>query len=186
MSSVRKFSALFLFVVLSIALISFPASMLAQPESAGNEAYMDIDCEATLSSAEGQETAKELGICGQGQELPGDPVTDNTVYGNCGWITLSATNDGDGKITIRYTFVSTLGQMDWIDYKIFWSNSNGNQYDYTGVATPFDTSWYDQDRYYTGAGDVFVSMYHSYVILSNGIVCQGLKPYATVHVTGPT
>lgn len=181
MRTSTMWKALVLAGVLAATGVAAPATPIAH---AANESGIHTTTGTTvgltinwrLSSPRGVAALRARGI-----------TPDNTVNGNCGSSTITASNNGGGEATFANSATSTQGNIatykltdSWLNH----TNNTNNTVSASGIVPSGNASFSRPLTTYTGAGIVSVVLSSLQVTLTNGNVCNGLQPSDSVTVTG--
>lgn len=155
--ALHRLAALVALIVLSLAVV--PSAAAASPDVlVGGSAPvtvsvpMYLDCSSVPATAQATSASRRFGTCGGA----GIATTTGTNTSNCGSLSLTVANAGNGFMQWRGRITSSLGPFMGASYGGTWSNlANGRQAVVTRSTFGFSSVWSDIFPANSGAGPVF-------------------------------
>jgi hypothetical protein len=155
--ALHRLAALIALIVLSLAVV--PTAVAASPEDlAGASAPvtvsvpMHLDCSSVPATAQATAASRGFRACGGA----GIAKATGTNTSNCGSLSLTVANAGNGFMQWRGQITSRLGPFMSASYGGTWSNlANGRQAVVTRSTFGFSSVWSDIFPANSGAGPVF-------------------------------
>ena len=156
------------------------ASILAAPPPSQPVATyripMTLDCSRVPDTAQARAALTKSKLCGYGQRS-GDITIDNTVPGDCGWLSVYVYNSGGGYMQWKGEIGSTLGVFVHAYYNATWANTTtGGSNSFSRTYWGWTSDWLDIFPIYTGAGYVVGRIGFAQADLAWGGICYNTLP----------